>query len=193
MGIMVVVAVLTNGALASAMSFYNVYMDTVLRAPTVFIGGAAALCQLFAAAAAVALPAVIGRLGVSRAFVVGAAGMVLSALPLALIPHWLGAGAGVIGVGVMNTIAFPAITLYHQELVSPDWRSMISGVHLMACALAWTALGAGGGFLIVWQGYAAYFLLGAALTALGAGVFWLYARVPRGEYARQASGAAGTH
>jgi len=187
MGMMAVVAVLTNGALATAMSFYNVYMDSFLKVSTARIGAVAGGCQLVAAAGAVAIPAIVSRLGTSRTFALACAGMSLGALPLALAGQWLGAGAGVIGVGVMNTIAFPAITLYHQELVRPDWRSVMSGVHMMSCALAWTCLGAGGGFLIVWQGYRVLFLLGAAMTALGSGVFWLYARVPRGEYARQAS------
>jgi len=193
MGAMIAVALLTNGALATTMSFYNVYMDTLLKVSTARIGAVAAGCQLVAAVAAVGIPAVISRMGTSRTFVLATMGMAVSILPLALVGHWLGAGAGVIGVGALNTIAFPAITLYHQELVKPDWRSVMSGAHMMASALAWTALGAGGGFLIVWQGYRVLFLLGAALTALGAGVFWLYARVPRGEYAQRMQNAGALH
>ena len=51
----------------------------------------------------------------------------------------------------------------------------------------------GGGFFIVRQGYQAYFLLGAALTAGGAAVFWLYAHTPRGEYARRADDLEAAH
>lgn len=185
MGMMALVAVLSNAALAAAMCFYNVYMDSVLRAPTALIGSVAAVCQLLAAGAGLALPAIIHRAGVGRTFLVGAVGMTCSALPLAFVPHWLGAGLGVIGVGALNTIAATAITLYHQELVSSDWRSVISAVHLMASALCWTAMGMGGGYFIVWQGYPAYFAWGAALTGLGSVAFWLYARLHRGEYARR--------
>ena len=76
----------------------------------------------------------------------------------------------------MNAIAFPAITIYQQELVAPDWRPVMSGAYMMAVALGWTGMASGGGYLIADVGYRPLFLLGAAVTAVGVGWFALYAR-----------------
>jgi hypothetical protein len=64
--------------------------------------------------------------------------------------------------------------------------ALMAGAGLSASAIAF-----GGGYLIPAIGYSGLFLVGAALTALGATVFWGVFRVPRGELARRARAGAG--
>ena len=94
---------------------------------------------------------------------------------MGLLPVWWAAGAGAIGITVMSAIAFPAITVYQQELVEPDWRPIMSGAYLMSIALGWTVMASVGGYLIKAEGYRFLFLLGAGLSAAGVAVFTLYA------------------
>ena len=94
---------------------------------------------------------------------------------MGLLPEWWAAGAGVIGITVMSAIAFPAITVYQQELVEPDWRPIMSGAYMMAIALSWSVMASAGGYLIQAQGYRFLFLLGSGLSAAGVVVFTLYA------------------
>jgi len=94
---------------------------------------------------------------------------------MGLLPLWWAAGAGAIGITVMAGLAFPAITVYQQELVEPDWRPIMSGAYMMALALSWTVMASAGGYLIKAEGYRFLFLLGAGLTTVGVVVFTLYA------------------
>jgi predicted MFS family arabinose efflux permease len=117
--------------------------------------------------------------------------MALSLLPLALIPHRGAAGLGLMGMMALGSIARPANTVYHQEIVSPGWRAAMSGATTMAAGLSWSVMAFGGGYLITALGYRSLFLTGAGLTVAGALLFWAYFRVPRGELAsRSASGTA---
>ena len=75
----------------------------------------------------------------------------------------------------MSAIAFPAITVYQQELVEPDWRPIMSAAYMMAIALSWAVVVSVGGSLIQTQGYHFLFLVGSGLSAAGVVVFTLYA------------------
>ena len=103
-------------------------------------------------------------------------GMAASLLPLALVPNWQGAGAGIVGMTALGLIARPIITVYQMELVAPRWRATISAVGTMGRALSWTAASLTGGFLVATLGYRGLFLGGAALTAVGSAVFWAFGR-----------------
>lgn len=180
--VMSLVGLLYIAATAGATSFFNVYMDQVLHASTARIGDLVAIGQLLACPIALSLAAVAGRWGFNRAFVVATLGMSLSLIPLALLPTWTAAGAGIIGVTALGALAFPSITVYTQHLVARTWRPVISGAYMMCVALGWTAIAAAGGFLISHQGYPFLFLLCAGLTATGSIIFFVYTRRPRGRY-----------
>ncbi|MBT6144949.1 MAG: hypothetical protein HOH74_05940 [Gemmatimonadetes bacterium] len=88
----------------------------------------------------------------------------------------MAASAGAVVITVLSAIAFPAITVYQQELVRPDWRPVMSGAYMMAVALGWSAMASGGGYLISDVGYRPLFQLGAVLTTAGAVLFAVYSR-----------------
>jgi predicted MFS family arabinose efflux permease len=71
-----------------------------------------------------------------------------------------------------------------MEIVSSDWRPVMSAATTMALGLSWGLVSLAGGYVITILGYRSFFLMGAGLTALGATLFWSYFRRPRGEFAR---------
>ena len=181
---MAVVGVLFIAAMAAVMGFVNMYMDQQLQVQPERIGMAIGAGHLAAVPVGLTMAVLASRWGYARTFILAAAGLCVSVLLVALIPSWEGASAGVIGITAFGAMAFPALNVYQQELVSPQWRSIMSGVAFMAFAIGWTAISSSGGFLITAYGYPFLFLVGAAASAAGVIVFWLYSRVPRGEHAR---------
>jgi len=175
---------LRMGGEGATYTFFNVYLDDGLHAPTSLIGALGAVSRLLAASAALATPLLISRWGRFRIVVLGAVGIGLAMLPLALIPHWTAAGLGLMGVTAMASMGYPAFDVYHQEIVSPGQRAAMSGAITMGLGLGGSAVALGGGYLIAALGYPAFFLMGAGLPATGALLFWSAFRVPRGELAR---------
>jgi len=168
----------------AARIFFNVYMDAGLHAPTSLIGALAAVGQLLAAPAALVTPLVIDRLGKERTIVLGALGVTLSLLPLALVPHWGAAGIGLAGIVSMAAVTTATGSIFSQEIVPPRWRAAMAGASNMAWGLSTSMMSIGGGYVIATWGYRSLFLMGACLTTLGALLFWAIFRVPRGEFAR---------
>jgi Na+/melibiose symporter-like transporter len=166
-------------------TFFNVYMDMELDAPVTLIGALSAAGQLLSVPVALATPLLVARWGNGLTIALGSFGIALSILPLALVPHWSAAGLGFIGVATLFSMTTAPIRVYSQEIVAPNWWSTISGALNMGAGLSISVMALGGGYAIASLGYRALFLTGASLTAVGALIFWLYARVPRGELARQ--------
>jgi Na+/melibiose symporter-like transporter len=181
----VVMALRTTGEWA-ANTFFNVYMDAGLHAPTLLIGRVAAAVQLVAGFATLAMPILVGRWGKERVIGLGSVAVALSLLPWALIPHWAAAGVGYMGAIAVATIVTAAIFVFGQELVSPHWQAVMSGVVWMGMGVGGAAIVIGGGHLIERYGYASVFLTAAAVTAVGGLLFLAYFRVPRGELGRPA-------
>lgn len=173
---MAVVGFLYMIASAAGFSFFNVYMDAELSVPTEWIGLLAATGQLLAVPMALTTPLWARRWGNDRAFVAIALGTAISLLPLALLPHWSAAGLGIVGLIVLNAMAIPAISVFHQELVKDTWKPTMSGAFSMSTALGWTTIAAVGGFLIKAWGFAPFFLSAAGLTVAGALFFAIYFR-----------------
>jgi MFS family permease len=183
---MAVVAVFYVAAIAAVMSFVNMYMDQQLQATPGRIGMVMGAGQLAAVPAALTMVSLASRWGYARTFILAAAGLCVSALPVALLPSLFGVAAGVIGMTAFAAMAFSALNVYQQELVSLQWRPIMSGVTLMALALGWTATASVGGYVIEAHGYPLLFLVATGATVAGVVVFWVYSRVPRGELARGA-------
>ena len=157
-------------------TFYNVYLDRELGLSTPAIGSLYGVALLVATLAALAAPIVMARWGRWGSFVAVTLGMAASLLPLALVPNWQGAGAGIVGMTALGLIARPIITVYQMELVAPRWRATMSAVGTMGHALSWTAASLTGGYLVAALGYRGLFLDGAALTTVGSAVFWAFGR-----------------
>jgi predicted MFS family arabinose efflux permease len=70
-----------------------------------------------------------------------------------------------------------------QEAVDPKWRSTASGVSNLASGVGVSGMSAVGGYMASGLGYRTTCMTGAAPEVLGALVFWLCFRVPRGQRA----------
>lgn len=164
-------------------TFFNVYLDTEFYTSTTMIGALTAVGKLLSVPAALITPLLVARWGNGRTIVLGSLGIALSTLPLAFIPHWAAAGLGFIGVSVLFSMTTAPVRVYGQELVSPNWRSAMSGAIMMGAGLSLSGMALGGGYVIPALGYRGLFLTGFGLTVAGILLFWIYFRVPRGELA----------
>jgi Na+/melibiose symporter-like transporter len=162
----------------AARTFFNVYLDTGLSIPTSRIGTLSAVAQLLALPAATAMPLLAARVGKEKTVLFGSAARALCLLPLALLPHWLAAGGGFVGVVMLASFSRPVFTEYQQESVPPRWRAAMSGATTMAAGLSWAVASFGGGFLVAAIGYRALFLVGSALSLVGVGMFWAHFVAP---------------
>ena len=169
---------------SAARTFLNIYLDVDLGMSTAQIGILFAFAQLLAVPAPLVFPSLAKRWGKLRTVAVATLGIAMSLLPLALVPHWGAAALGFAGVIALGSVLRPAITVYSQELVSEDWRNVMSGALMMALGFSSSGIALVGGYVINAVGYRPLFGIGALLTALGVLVFWGYFHIPRGEYTR---------
>ncbi|MBI3944000.1 MAG: MFS transporter [Chloroflexi bacterium] len=169
----VVLRVAGSGA---AFTFFNVYMDTGLHAPTALIGTVLALSQLLSVPAALAAPLLMNRWPKVHIYAVGSLVVGFCLLPLALVPQWGAAAFSVMSISFIVSLANPALNVYQMEVVSPRWRAAISGAFNMAYGISWGGISLGGGFIITNLGFKTLFLLGFTLTMSGTLLFWSYFR-----------------
>jgi MFS family permease len=175
-GLMVIMALIRTlqvAGIGTVNTFFNVYLDSELHLPTAQIGAIIAAARLLGVPAALATSALTARFG-NRAVVIGASlGTALSIVPIALVPNWGAAGLSFIGVVGLSWIRYASSLVYFMELVPPRRRATVSGIMEMAAGVCFTVIAFGGGYIIALFGYRQLFLLGAALTALSALLFWL--------------------
>jgi MFS family permease len=182
--IMVLVVVPRLAGRTMVTTFFNLYLDTGLRASTSLIGALKAAGQLLAVPAALVVPLLVARWGKYGVISAGSVALAVCMLPLMLVPHWSAAGLGFMGVSALFAITTAPIRVFNQELVSPRWRGAMSGAVMMAAGLSSSATALAGGYIISALGYPSLFLMGLVATAAGAVLFWGYFRVPRGEMVR---------
>jgi predicted MFS family arabinose efflux permease len=160
-------------------TFFNVYLDVSLHLSPLWIGTLSAIAQLLAVPVALVAPLVLAKWGKGWTIIGGTLGMAFSLWLLILMPHWVGAGLGLMGVSALFAITIPAFTICNQELVSPEWRATMSGGISMAMGLSRSGMAFGGGYLITSFGFSTLFLVGTGLTMAGAVLFWGYTWLPR--------------
>jgi predicted MFS family arabinose efflux permease len=167
--------------MAVLMTFFNVYMDDGLGAPTSQVGLLTGLGRLLAVPIVLTMPVLSARWG-NRDLSVGASmSAVLFLLPLAFIPTWWAAGIGYMGVMAGSSIRYTSFLIYVMSMIKPEQRSFMSGINEMTAGLSFAGMALIGGYIIVNQGYQTLFLLGAALTFVGTLIFWGYFRtIPAG-------------
>ena len=166
----------------AARSFINVYLELDLGASPARIGVLLAVGQVAAAPAALVAPALAARAGKVPAIVATGLLTAIGLVILAAIPHWVAAGIGFTLVVGLRAITQSVSAVMHMEIVPAHRRSVTSGVIAMSMGLGFMSISFGGGVLIPAVGFPAFHLLAAAVTAAGALIFWLYFRLPRGEY-----------
>lgn len=159
-------------------TFFNVYLDSGLRLPLLWIGGLTAIGQLLGAPGALLAPVLVARWGRRRAILSGLIGMALGMMVLGLIPHWSAATLGYIAVQALMAFTVPIIAVCQQGLMPPAWRATMSGASMMATGLGNAGIALSGGYLITTWGYSSLFLTAAALSAAGAAIFWGYTWAP---------------
>jgi hypothetical protein len=186
-GLLALIQLLQGAGEGAARTFFNVYLDTRLGVATHIIGMLAAVAQLAAVPMALLTPLLIARWRNGPTFIAASLGMACSLLPMALIPRVGAVSLGYIGVMAMSSAWRPTFLVYRLEIVSLRWRALMSGASNMSMGLSWAVMGLGGAHIAKSAGYGSVFLLGAILTTSGAMLFWLFDRVPRGEYARRAA------
>ena len=183
LGLLIMVGLLAGLRFAgqsTARTFFNVYLDDGLGASTALIGALAAVGQLLAVPAALATPLLLARWSKGRTIILGSLGQALSQCVLALVPHWSAAGFGLAGTTALFSMTTTTYRVFSQEMVPPRWRAAMSSALMMGGGLSFTLMSVVGGLAISALGYTTLFLIGAALTALGALLFWAYFRTPRG-------------
>ena len=167
----------------AARSFFNVYLDAGLGETTTRIGLLVAFGQLAAAAAAMAAPMLAERVGKIPAIVVSTLATAASLLLMGLFPHWALVGLGFTGVIGMRAITQSVASVVQMEIVPEGWRGTTSGIISMAMGVGFTSMALGGGYLIPIIGFQGLYFIAAGLVTASGLLFWLYFRVPRGEYA----------
>ena len=166
----------------AARSFINVYLELDLAASPARIGLLLAVGQVAAAPAALVAPALAARAGKVPAIVATGLLTAVGLVILAAIPHWVAAGIGFTLVVGLRAITQSVSAVMHMEIVPAHRRSVTSGVIATSMGLGFMSISFGGGFLIPAIGFPRFHLLAAAITAASALIFWLYFRLPRGEY-----------
>ena len=162
--------------MAVLMTFFNVYMDDGLGAPTAQVGLLTGLSRLLAVPVVLCMPLLSARWG-NRNLAIGSS---LSAffflLPLALVEQWWAAGFSYMGVMAGSSIRYTSFLIYIMAMIRPEQRSFMSGINEMTAGLSFAGMALLGGYMIVERGYRDLFLLGAVLTLLGTLLFWVYLR-----------------
>ena len=177
-----ITALLRMSGEGAARSFFNVYLELDLGASTSRIGLLLAFGQLAAGPAALCAPALAARAGRVPMIVVTTAITAISLVIMALVPHWAAAGIGYTVVVGLRSVTQSVSSVVHMEIVPASWRGITSGIVSMSMGLGFTSMSLGGGYLIPALGFSGLYLLAALITAASAVIFWLYFRVPRGEY-----------
>ncbi|MEZ4860624.1 MAG: MFS transporter [Caldilineaceae bacterium] len=157
-------------------TFFNVYMDAGLGAPTAQLGLITGLGRLLAVPIVLTMPMLAARWGHRNLVIWASTSAVFFLLPVALIPHWSAAGLGYMGVMAGSSIRYTSFLIYIMAMIKPEQRSFMSGINEMTAGLSFAAMAFGGGYIIVHQGYSTLFLIGAGATLFGSLLFWAYFR-----------------
>ncbi len=166
----------------SARTFFNVYMDTVLHAPTALIGAVLATGQLLAVLASMLAPIIMARVGRFKTLLMVFCGLAVSQFVLAVVANRIAAGVDLITLFVLLGLAIPVFKVYGQEIVSPDWQTIMAGFTNTAWAVGTAGLIFTGGQIVTSMGYSRLFLMGTVMPIGAALLFGLYFRLPWGEY-----------
>ncbi len=172
--IMTVIRLFQVAGSATAMVYFNVYMDQQLAVSTAMIGAIAAIGRLTGVPTALITPRLVQRWG--NVGVVIAASVIASSclIPMALVEHWLAASFGYIGSISMMSVRFTAFIVYILDLVPRSHQALMAGTGEAAAGLSFAMMALGGGLLLTAFTFRDLFLLGSFIAFLGTALFWLY-------------------
>ena len=164
--VMAVVALLLNASMAAYGTFFAVYLDSVLGVATPLIGLLMALTKLLSVSTLIT-PLLIRRWGKSKTLLGAGIGISVSAIPIALFPHWLAAGASLLVQSMMSNFRLPAYLQLTQEHLKARWRALVSGAVQTATGLSVFGVSLVGGFAVAFIGYPAMFVIAFDASGIG--------------------------
>ncbi len=171
---------LSNGAYASSRAFGSAYLDTIHRLPTSLIGAINSVAMFLAIITALSSQRIARGRSSGRMMALASLGVSASMLCMGLVPHWLGAALGIVGVHTVLALWRPSFQALQMEIADPAWRSMVSGATAMSMSLGFGSVSYSGGLIVKQFGYQSEFLLGAVLAvASGVVVMLLQSRLHR--------------
>ena len=159
---------------ATAMVYFNVYMDQHLAESTALIGTMAAIGRLTGVPTALLTPFLVQRWGNVRVVIGASMVATLCLIPMALVEHWLAASFGYIGAISMMSVRYTAFVVYMLDLVPRAQQSVMAGSGEAAAGLSFAMMALGGGLLLTAFTFRDLFLLGALVSFIGTVAFWLY-------------------
>ncbi len=161
---------------ATAMVYFNVYMDQQLAVSTALIGAIAAIGRLTGVPTALLTPWLVKRWGGVRVVIVSSLFASFCLLPMALVEHWLAASFGFVGAISMMSVRYTAFIVYILDLVSRKHQALMAGTGEAAAGMSFAMMALGGGIILIAFTFRDLFLLGALLSFLGTVLFWLHVR-----------------
>jgi len=177
--VMTVTRLFQVAGMATAVVYFNVYMDSQLQVSTGMIGMIAAIGRLLGVPTALIVPSLITRWGKGNVVIWGSLATAVCLIPMALVEHWLPAAIGFIGLLAMSSIRFTAFIVYILELVPKVQQSVMVGSGEMAAGFSFAMMALGGGLILSLFTFRDLFLVGSGLTTLGTFVFWLHFRISK--------------
>lgn len=177
--IMTVIRLFQVAGSATAMVYFNVYMDQHLAVSTVMIGFMAAIGRLTGVPTALLTPALVQRWGNIRVVIGASLVASLCLMPMALVEHWLAASFGYIVAISMMSVRYAAFIVYILDLVPRTQQALMAGAGEAAAGLSFAMMALGGGFMLSVFTFRDLFLLGAFFSLFGTALFWLYVFVSK--------------
>ncbi len=172
--IMTVIRLFQVAGSATAMVYFNVYMDRQLAVSTAMIGAIAALGRLTGVPTALLTPAFVRRWGNVKVVIVSSLIASICLVPMALVEHWLAASIGFIGAISMMSVRYTAFIVYILGLVPRAQQALMAGSGEAAAGMSFAMMALGGGLLLSHFAFRDLFLLGALFSLIGTVAFWLY-------------------
>lgn len=178
-GLLIAFVSLSQAASATCQAFCNAYMDSVLTLSPSTIGLITGTGQFIAIFAPMLLPGMARRRGNGWTLLVVTLGSAVSLMPLILMPHWLGAGMGSIGILTLTAMWMPTLQVYQMEMIAQRWRSLTYGVVSMAMGLNFALISFVGGRVVQGWSYPTLFVFGLLMSVVGAGLMGVLVRKPK--------------
>ena len=177
--IMTVIRLFQVAGSATAMVYFNVYMDQHLAVSTVMIGAMAAIGRLTGVPTALLTPYLVRRWGNVGVVLASSMLATLCLIPMALVEHWLAATFGYVGSISMMSVRYTAFIVYILDLVPRKHQALMAGTGEAAAGLSFAMMALGGGLLLTAFAFRDLFLLGTLVSFIGTLLFWLYILVSR--------------
>jgi MFS family permease len=146
-------------------TFFNLYLDD-MGLDTRQIGLMYGFNQLAPILTALAIPAVLRRMGTGKTYGTGALLLAVVLLFLSFSSGLAGATIGFFLMALMSTVIQATRSLFGQELVEARWRTFIASTGTISMSLGSASSAILGGYIIPNLGFPSLFLTSAVLLCL---------------------------